>query len=88
MRPWSRRRGIPPSASHLQAVLEQARESGAKAILRAPYEPRDAADWLSGRTSIPVVELPYTVGGHPQVDDLVSLFDVTLTLLEEVRDRP
>ena len=80
--------GIPPSASHLQAVLERAREADAKAILRTPYEPRDASDWLSARTGIPVVELPFTVGGHPAADDLVALFDVTLTLLEEVRDRP
>ena len=80
--------GIPPSASHLQEVLEESRGAGAEAILRAPYEPRDASDWLSARTGIPVVELPYTVGGHPEAGDLVSLFDVTLTLLEEVRDRP
>ena len=80
--------GIPPSASHLQEVLEKSRGAGAEAILRAPYEPRDASDWLSARTGIPVVELPYTVGGHPEAGDLVSLFDITLTLLEEVRDRP
>ena len=80
--------GIPPSASHLQDVLEQSRGAGADVILRAPYEPRDASDWLSARTGIPVVELPYTVGGHPEADDLVSLFDITLKLLEEVRDRP
>ena len=79
--------GIPPSAAHLRHVLEQVRGAGAEVILRAPYEPRDASSWLSARTGIPVVELPYTVGGHPEATDLVSLFDVTLTLLEEVRDR-
>ena len=79
--------GIPPSAAHLRDVLEQARGGGAEVILRAPYEPRDASSWLSERTGIPVVELPYTVGGHPEASDLISLFDVTLTLLEEVRDR-
>ena len=79
--------GIPPSAAHLHGVLEQARGAGAEVILRAPYEPRDASSWLSARTGIPVVELPYTVGGHPEASDLVSLFDVTLTLLEEARDR-
>ena len=79
--------GIPPSAAHLKDVLEQARGAGAEVILRAPYEPRDASGWLSERTGIPLVELPYTVGGHPEASDLVSLFDVTLTLLEEVRDR-
>ena len=79
--------GIPPSAAHLQGVLEQARGTGAEVILRAPYEPRDASSWLSARTGIPVIELPYTVGGHPEATDLISLFDVTLTLLEEVRNR-
>ena len=80
--------GIPPSALHLQDVLEQSRSADAEAILRAPYEPPDASEWLSARTAIPVVELPFTVGGHPQANSLASLFDVTLTLLEEVRDRP
>lgn len=80
--------GIPPTASHLAEVFELARNSGAKVIIRAPFEPIDASDWLFGKTAIPVVELPFTVGGHPEVQDLFSLFDVTLTLLEEVQDRP
>ncbi len=80
--------GIPPTASHLAQVFELARNSGTKAIIRAPFEPVDASDWLFGKTAIPVVELPFTVGGHPEVRDLFSLFDVTLTLLEEIKDRP
>ena len=80
--------GIPPTASHLAQVFELARNSGTKAIIRAPFEPVDASDWLFGKTAIPVVELPFTVGAHPEVRDLFSLFDVTLTLLEEIKDRP
>ena len=80
--------GVPPAASHLRRLLEQARGTGVKAIVRAPYEPTDASDWLSERTGIPIVELPYTVGGHPDVDDLFSLFDVTLRLLEDANNRP
>ena len=79
--------GVPPTASHLAEVLELAQSSGAKAILRAPYDPEDAAEWLSGKTGIPVVELPFTVGGRPEATDLFSLFDSTLALLEEARDR-
>lgn len=79
--------GIPPAAQHLAQVVESARNSGAKVIIRAPFEPVDASNWLSEKTAIPVVELPFTVGGHPEVQDLFSLFDVTLTLLEEVHDR-
>ena len=80
--------GIPPSASHLQRVLERTRASGAKAILVAPYEPADASEWLAEKTGVPILELPFTVGGQPGVDDLFSLFEVTLTLLEGIDDRP
>ncbi len=79
--------GVPPTAAHLVEVLEQVRNSGARGILRAPHEPEDASDWLSGKTGIPVVDLPFTVGGRPEATDLFSLFDSTLTLLEEVKDR-
>ncbi len=80
--------GIPPAAPHLAQVLESARNSEAKIIIRAPFEPVDASNWLSKKAAIPVVELPFTVGGHPEAHDLFSLFDVTLTLLEGVHDRP
>ncbi len=80
--------GVPPTASHLARVLELVQDAGARAIVRAPFEPEDASDWLSGKTGIPVVELPFTVGGRPEATDLFSLFDSTLSLLEEVPDRP
>ena len=80
--------GVPPTASHLRRLVERVRKTGATAILHAPHEPRDAADWLSERTGVPVVALPYTVGGQDEAGDLFALFDVTLALLEKVRDRP
>ena len=80
--------GVPPTASHLRRLVERARTTGATAILSAPHEPADAAGWLSERTGIPVVELPYTVGGQEEARDLFALFDVTLALLEKARDRP
>ena len=79
--------GVPPTATHLVEVLQQVRDSGARGILRAPHEPGDATEWLSGKTGIPVVDLPFTVGGRPEATDLFSLFDSTLALLEEVKDR-
>ena len=79
--------GVPPTASHLRRVVERVRTTGAAAILRGPHEPGDAADWLSERTGVPVVELPFTVDGQDRVRDLFALFDVTLALLEKARDR-
>ena len=79
--------GVPPTASHLQSLVERVRAAGATAILHAPHEQRDAAGWLSERTGVPVLALPYTVGGQEEARDLFALFDVTFALLERARDR-
>ena len=79
--------GVPPTAGPLQDVLELARSMGARAILRAPHEPSEGMEWLSDKAGIPIVELPFTVGGLEDVDDLFDLFDVTLNRLEAVRDQ-
>ena len=79
--------GVPPTASHLRRLVERVRAAGATAILHAPHEPRDAADWLSERTGVPILALPYTVGGQEEAGDLFALFDVTFALLERARDR-
>lgn len=70
--------GIPPSAAYLKTVLLKTKEANIKAILRTPYEPQEAAKWLNQKTGIPVVELPFTVGGNAQAKDLTGLFDNTI----------
>jgi len=77
--------GVSPTASHLAQVLDRVSSSDTEAILLTPFEPRDAAEWVSARSGVPVVDLPFTVGGREGVDDLFSLFDVTLELLEGAR---
>ena len=79
--------GIPPTVADLKNVLARASGAGVKAIIRAPHEPTDASSWLAEKTGIPVVELPYTVGGHRDAHDLFALFEVTFGLLEEANDR-
>lgn len=74
--------GIPPGAGHLDHVLQTIENENASAILIAPYENKKPAQWLSQRTDIPVLELPFTVGGNENATDLFGLFDNTLRLLE------
>lgn len=76
--------GIPPTVSHLEKILNDVKNGGAKAILVAPFEDRKAAEWLSSRTGIPIVELPFTVGGNQNANNLESLFDETIRLLQRV----
>ena len=73
--------GVPPTSSHLSATIKRMQIEPARAIIRAPFKPPRAADWLHDRTDIPVLVLPYTVGGNPQAEDLFGLFDSTLSLL-------
>jgi len=76
--------GLPPSATHLSGLLESLKAKPAKAVLRAAYNDPRAAQWLSERAGIPVVVLPYTVGGTEKATDLFTLYDVTLSSLLRV----
>lgn len=75
--------GVPPTASHLETVLDQVKGQRVQAILVSPYEDEDAAEWLAGKADIPVVHLPFTVGGNDAADDLAALFTETIRLLKE-----
>ncbi len=75
--------GIPPTASHLETVLKQVQGKDVQAILVSPYEDEDAAEWLSGKSNIPVVHMPFTVGGNDKAGSLSALFDETLRLLKQ-----
>lgn len=73
--------GIPPTPTHLAELVEQMKRSPAKAVVYSPYNNPGAAQFLSQRANIPVVPLPFTVGGTPKAKDLFGLFDDTLERL-------
>jgi|TARA_R110002126_G_scaffold13118_1_gene55871 zinc/manganese transport system substrate-binding protein len=73
--------GVPPTASHLEAILKDVQGANVAAILVAPFERRDAAEWLSGKSGVPVTYMPFTVGGSTQAYDLTTLFEETIRLL-------
>ena len=52
-----------------------------KLILRNAYNDPKAADWLSQKIGVPVVVLPFSVGGTPEAKDLFGLFDDTINRL-------
>lgn len=74
--------GIPPTASHLEALLHGVTASPARLIVRTPYDPADASEWLSQKTGIPAIVLPFTVGGGAESGDLFALFERTIALLK------
>jgi zinc/manganese transport system substrate-binding protein len=78
--------GVPPTSGHLASVLEKLQNTPARAIVLAAYEDPKAGQWLAERTGLPLVVLPYTVGGSDKVRDLFSLYDTEIrALLAAVR---
>jgi zinc/manganese transport system substrate-binding protein len=75
--------GIPPAAGHLNQLLITARSRTVKAILRTPYDSPDPSKWLSVKTGIPAVVLPYTVSRDAGAGALRAMFEQTITLLEK-----
>lgn len=73
--------GVPPTTGHLSDLLAKLQREPAKMILRSAYADPKAAAWLSERAKIPVVILPYTVGGSEQAKDLFGLFDDSIQRL-------
>jgi zinc/manganese transport system substrate-binding protein len=77
--------GLPPSAAHLADLLDLLKGKPVAAIVRSVYEDVKASEWLAGRTSIPAILLPHTVGSVPGADDLFGMFDVTVKTLVEAQ---
>jgi zinc/manganese transport system substrate-binding protein len=73
--------GIPPTPSHLAELLERMKRDPAKLIVYSAYSNPKAAEFLSERSGIPNVMLPFTVGGTPKAKDLFGLFDDTIERL-------
>ncbi|MCW8987251.1 MAG: zinc ABC transporter substrate-binding protein [Gammaproteobacteria bacterium] len=77
--------GLPTTAGHLVSLKQALTLSPATMIVYTAYQNPRAAKRFSQMTNIPAAELPYTVGGAEQVNDLFSLFDVTIKRLSGER---
>ena len=73
--------GVEPSVGHLAQVAAQLKNTPARAVIRAAYQNPRPAQWLSERADVPVVVVPFTVGGSARAKDLFGLFDDTLEQL-------
>lgn len=74
--------GVPPSTAYLTTVLQKVEKTPVKGIIRAAYQNPKASSWLHDRTGIPIIVLPFTVGGNEEATNLFTLFDSTLQQLE------
>ena len=73
--------GIEPTSGHLSSLLARQQTLPAKMVLRTAYNPDGPSQWIAGKTGLPAVLLPYTVGGTAEAKDLFGLFDDTVQRL-------
>lgn len=77
--------GLPPTSGHLAELVGRLKADPADFITRSMYNEPRATEWLAERTGIPLVALPYTVGGTPEAKDLFGLFDDSIARLKKAR---
>jgi zinc/manganese transport system substrate-binding protein len=77
--------GIPASGAHLSRLLEQLTPVPPAGIIRAPFENEKPAHWLSDRLGVPMIEMPFTVGGSDGSEDLFGLYEETIAMLQRYR---
>lgn len=73
--------GVEPTSGHLTALLARQQTAPAKMVLRTAYNQDGPSQWIAGKSGIPAVLLPYTVGGTAEAKDLFGLFDDTVQRL-------
>lgn len=67
--------GIPPTTSHLTALIDRMRAEKVRLILAAPYYDPRHARFVAEATGAAVVYLSHQVGGRNGTDDYLSLID-------------
>jgi ABC-type Zn uptake system ZnuABC Zn-binding protein ZnuA len=79
--------GVPPSPSHLAAIVRDMRARGARIVVREPHEPERDVAFVAGKAGAQVVTLAASVGALPRAGDYISLFDVNVEALASVAKR-
>jgi zinc/manganese transport system substrate-binding protein len=74
--------GIPPSAAHIEELVEMMKTAKPVAILVTPAYGVREAEFLSSKTGVKVIVLPHDVGSLQGTDDLISFWDKVFSLLK------
>lgn len=75
------RPGVEPSSRQLAEILQRQQSVQARMVIASAYMNDAPSKWLAEKANIPMVVLPFTVGGNEQVKSLASLYDDTIQRL-------
>jgi zinc/manganese transport system substrate-binding protein len=74
--------GIPPSAGHIERLIEFMKKMRPDGILLTPAYGSDEAQALSKKTGVRVIIIPQDVGSVPGTNDWFSFMDIVLSSLQ------
>ncbi len=74
--------GIPPSAGHIEKLIETIKKTKVDGILVTPSYGKEEAEALSKKTSVRVIIIPQDVGSVPGTNDWFSFMDTVLSSLQ------
>jgi zinc/manganese transport system substrate-binding protein len=75
------RPGVEPSSRQLADILQRQQTLQGRMVIASAYLNDAPSKWLAEKANIPMVVLPFTVGGNEQVKSLTALYDDTLQRL-------
>lgn len=75
--------GIPPSASHLDALVKKMKTGGVRVILTENYYPSKGPEFLAARTGAEIVRVPASAGGMKGVKTYFDVFEKVIGGLEK-----
>ena len=73
--------GIPPGSAYLAQLLDEIPRRGPRLIVYSAYQDSRASAFVAQKSGLPLVMLPYTVGGTEAASTLFGLFDDTVARL-------
>ena len=77
--------GIDPSVAHLSTVLQRQSQLKGRMIITSAYAGDAASKWFSEKANVPLVVLPFTVGGNKEATTLETFFENTIARLLRAR---
>jgi zinc/manganese transport system substrate-binding protein len=73
--------GIPPSANHMESLIDLARRTKLNGILSTAYQTTKVTDFLSEKTRLKVIIVPHEVGSTSVAKNWFSLMDQVFAAL-------
>lgn len=73
--------GIPPSASHLEKLLQQLESQSVAMIIQEHFRDKGASEWLAKQRQVPAVVLPTDVKADKASTDLFTWFERMVQLM-------